>query len=89
MKLQTDSNITNKWWINDEYTANDDSWWTEVYHPVLRNNIIRLIQAYGIRYTIIEGYFVGNKYIKVKVDDVLIVIDKDHWNIKQVTKLEA
>ena len=67
----------------------NDNWWTEVYHPVLRSNIIRLIQSYGIRYDVLNGYFIGNKYIKVRADNVLIVINKDHWNIKQVTKLEA
>ena len=72
-----------------EVNMTNDNWWTEVYHPVLRSNIIRLIQSYGIRYDVLNGYFIGNKYIKVRADNVLIVINKDHWNIKQVTKLEA
>ena len=47
----------------------NDNWWTEVYHPVLRSNIIRLIQSYGIRYNVLNGYFIGNKYIKVRADN--------------------
>ena len=49
--------------------------------------IMHLLSSYGLRYDNIIGYFIGNKYTKVKVDDNIILLDNIHWNIKRIERL--
>ena len=49
--------------------------------------IMKLMASYGIIYDNIGGYFVGNKYTKVKVDDNIIVINNIYWDVKSIERL--
>jgi hypothetical protein len=50
-------------------------------------HLIRLsLAATGLRYDTIDGYFIGNKYIKVKAGKMLITMsqDLDIYDVRKV-----
>ena len=45
-----------------------DNYYDRVYHPVISNSINKLLISHGIRWDNLKGYFIGNKLVKLTIN---------------------
>ena len=60
----------------------------ELRRPSIVDRVKLLITSQGFRYNKFKGLMIGFKYIKVHCDDMLFIIDRTHFTLRQTVVLK-